>query len=270
MTTTAPIDALKDKHRHVWASGDYTQSARYIGPVGPALVARVGIRAGERLLDVATGTGLVAIPAARAGAEVTGLDLTPELLEIGRRRAAEEGVRVTFVEGDAEALPFADADFDRVLSTFGVQFAPRHEAAAAEIARVCAPGGALALCNWTPAGFIGRVLKTVGAALPKPPEGASPPPLWGDRAHVEALLGDGFELDFDTATADFTDASPEDFVDGFATWYGPLRAARAALEPAGRWEELRADLVALSASFNVEQGAMRAPSEYLVVTGRRR
>lgn len=270
MTTTTAFDELKGKHRRIWASGDYAQSARYIGPVGPDLVHRLSIAPGDRVLDVATGTGLAAIPAAHAGATVTGLDLTPELLDGARRRAAAEGVQATWVEGDAEALPFADATFDRVLSTFGIQFTPRHGHTASELARVCAPGGTLGLCNWTPAGFIGRVLKTVGGYMPAPPAGASPPPAWGDPEHVQELLGDAFELRFDTATADFTGASPEQFIDDFADWYGPLITARTALDPQGRWAALREELIALATAYDDDGDGLRAASEYLVVTGRRR
>lgn len=270
MSTVTDFHELKDKHRRVWASGDYSQSARYIGSVGADLVRRLSIAPGDRLLDVATGTGLAAIPAAHAGAAVTGLDLTPELLDSARRRAEAEGVQVTWVEGDAEALPFEDAAFAGVLSTFGVQFAPRHQHAAAQLARVCAAGGTLGLCNWTPTSFIGRVLKTVGGYMPAPPAGASPPPAWGDRAHVQELLGEAFELRFETASADFTGESPQQFVDFFASWYGPLISARMALDSQGRWQALREELIGLAAAFDAGTDEMRAPSEYLVVIGRRR
>jgi SAM-dependent methyltransferase len=175
------------------------------------------------------------------------------------------------VQGDAEALPFEDAAFHRVLSTFGIQFAPRHEHAAAELARVSAPGAILGLCNWTPASFIGQVLTTVGRRMPAPPPGASPPPAWGDRDHVRALLGDAFELSFDTATADFTGESAEQFIDFFATWYGPLITARTALGAQGRWDGLREELIELATALDVGgDGGLRARSEYLVVTGVKR
>jgi SAM-dependent methyltransferase len=270
MTAATDFHELKDTHRRVWAAGDYSQSARYIGAVGADLVRRLSIVPGDRLLDVATGTGLLAIPAAHAGATVTGLDLTPELLAGARRRAEAEGVQIMWVEGDAEALPFEDETFDLVASTFGVQFAPRHRHAAAEMARVCAPGATLGLCNWTPASFIGQVLKTVGAQMPAPPPGASPPPAWGDTGHVQELLGDTFELSFDTATADFTGESAGQFIDFFASWYGPLITARVALAAQGRWDALRAQLVELATAFDTGGDGLRARSEYLVVTGRRR
>ena len=218
MTTTIDFTEIKDRHRRLWAAGDYAQSKRYIGPVGPDIVRRLAIGAGDRVLDVA-GTGLAAIPAAQAGATVTGLDLTPELLDV---------------------------------------------------ARVTASGGTLGLCNWTPAGFIGQVLKTVGRHMPAPPPGASPPPAWGDRDHVQELLGDAFDLSFDTATADFTGESAQQFIDFFASWYGPLITARTALEAHGDWDALRAELIELATAFDIGAGALRAASEYLVVTGRRR
>lgn len=268
MTTVSDFEELKERHRRLWAAGDYAQSARYIGPVGPDLLRRLSIAPGDRVLDVATGTGLAAIPAAHAGADVTGLDLTPELLEVAKRRAEQESVRVTWVQGDAEALPFEDESFDCVLSTFGVQFAPRHGHTAEEMARVCVPGGTLALCNWTPNGFIGSVLKAVGRCMPAPPPGASSPALWGDREHVETLLGASFELRFDVASADFTGDSAPQFIDFFASWYGPLMTARVALGE--RWDALRAELVELATAFHAGGDGLCASSEYLVVIGRRR
>ena len=161
------------------------------------LLARVEISAGQDVLDVATGTGNVAIRAAAAGAQVVGLDLTPELFETARRRAEAHDVTVDWLEGDAEDLPFDDDRFDRVLSTFGVQFAPRHEIVAQELARVCRPGGLIGLVNWTPEGQIGELFKIMGRYMPAPPDYASPPPLWGSEEHVRGLFaGSGVELEF--------------------------------------------------------------------------
>jgi SAM-dependent methyltransferase len=270
MAVTTDFDVLKDKHRRIWASGDYSAVTGYIAHVGPDLVRRLGIGPGRRLLDVATGTGLVAIPAARAGADVTGLDLTPELLDRARAAAAHEGLNVTWVEGDAEALPFGDASFGCVTSTFGVQFAPRHDIAAGELVRVCGPDGLLGLCNWKPDSYTANLLTTVGRHMPPPPAGASPPPRWGDRAHVEELLGDAFELRFEAGFADFTSETAASFVDSFATIYGPLATARRTLEPAGRWAALREELVELTAAFDRGGDRLCARSEYLIVLGRRR
>src|ERR671910_2810696 len=199
----------------MWAAGEYARIAGLIED-DPRfrLVSGVGIGPGMTVLDVATGTGNVAIPAAAQGAQVTGLDLTPELFDRARERAAEAGVEVEWVEGDAEDLPFEDGRFDRVLSTFGIQFAPRHQVAASEALRVTRPGGTIGLVNWTPQGHIGRILKAVGSRLPKPPEYVSPPPLWGDEAHVRELFAPaGVELEFERATNPFVGfGSPEDWV----------------------------------------------------------
>ena len=172
---TAVAD-LKRAHRATWASGDYAAIAELIDEAPPRdLLAGIHIEPGQDVLDVATGTGNIAIKAAAAGAQVVGLDLTPELFETARRRAAEHDVAVDWVEGDAEDLPFEDDRFDRVLSTFGVQFAPRHEVVARELARVCRPGGRIGLVSWTPQGQIGELFKIMGRYLPAPPDYASPP-----------------------------------------------------------------------------------------------
>ena len=223
------------------------------------------------VLDIATGTGNVAIRAAQLGARVTGLDLTPELFGRARERAAAAGVEVEWVEGDAENLPFEDGRFDRVLSTFGIQFAPRHEAAAREAVRVTRAGGTIGLVNWTPQGHIGRVLKAVGSRLPKPPDYASPPPAWGDEAHVRGLFAATVvELEFERATNPFIGfGSPEDWVEFMETNYGPLLTAREKLAPDGRWDEVREELVALTASLDHgTSGALHVESEYLLTLGR--
>jgi SAM-dependent methyltransferase len=264
---------LKRAHRSTWASGDYGAVAeRLIDEVPPRhLLEQIGIEPGMEVLDIATGTGNVAIPAAQLGAKVTGLDLTPDLFDRGRERAAAAGVEIEWVEGDAEDLPFEDGRFDRVLSTFGIQFAPRHEVAAGEAIRVTRPGGAIGFVNWTPQGHIGRVLKTVGARLPKPPDYASPPPLWGDEAHVRGLLAPAAaELQLERATNPFLGfTSAEDWVDFMAANYGPLVNAREKLSPEGGWEELREDLVALTASLDQGSGdEFRIEAEYLLAIAR--
>jgi len=250
----AGIDDLKRAHRGTWASGSYaTVAERLIDDVPPRhLLDRVGIEPGTDVLDIATGTGNVAIKAARVGARVTGLDLTPELFGRGRQRAAEAGVEIEWVEGDAEALPFEDASFDRVLSTFGIQFAPRHEVAAREAVRVARPGATIGLIAWTPQSLLGQVLKTVGSRLPKPPEYASPPPLWGDEDHVHELFaGTGAELEFERAVNPIVDFdAAEDWVEFMAVNYGPLLKARERLSAEGTWADLREELVELTASFD--------------------
>jgi ubiquinone/menaquinone biosynthesis C-methylase UbiE len=175
------------------------------------------------------------------------------------------------VEGDAEALPFPAERFDTVLSVLGVQFAPRHEVTARELVRVTRPGGTIVVCSWTPAGFIGQVFRTMAPYLPKPPEGASPPPLWGDEPHVRALFaGTDVELEFEVHAATFHAESPAAFVDFMADRYGPVLKARERLSGSGRWEALRADLVALCERADIARDGFRARSEYVVAIGRRR
>jgi SAM-dependent methyltransferase len=268
--TAAPT--LIDRHRATWAAGDYAEVAeRLVMPLGRVAVEATGITAGDEVLDVATGTGNAAIPAAEAGARVTGLDLVPSLLDVARRRARTAGVEVGWVEGNAEELPFADASFDVVLSTLGVQFAPHHEQTAGELARVLRPGGRIGMCNWTPEGYIGRFFATLSPYMPAPPAGVSPPPRWGDPDHVTGLFeGTGVALAFSRRTVDFRDRSPESFIDFFATCYGPLVKARELLSADGRWEDLRRDLIMLSTLMDEgTEGAFRIPSEYVVVTGRK-
>jgi SAM-dependent methyltransferase len=237
-------------------------------PVGRAALEATELTPGTEVLDVAAGSGNPAMPAAQAGARVTALDLAPSLLEIGRRRAAEAGVDVEFVEGDAEALPYDDESFDVVISVVGVQFAPRHEVVARELARVVRPGGRIVLASWTPSGFIGQFLKTVAPRLPRPPEGASPPPLWGDEEHVRGLFaGAGVRFEFQRRHADFSYGSAPGFVDYMAYHYGPLLKARERLRQEGTWDELRRDLVALSERSNVAGDGFSAMSEYLLARG---
>jgi SAM-dependent methyltransferase len=273
-TTAGPagLGELKRSHRTTWASGDYaTVAERLIDDVPRRLLERVRIEPGMEVLDIAAGTGNASIRAAERGAHVTALDLTPELLDRGRERAAAAGVSIDWVEGDAEDLPFDDDRFDAVLSTFGIQFAPRHERAAAEAVRVTRRGGSIGFANWTPGGHIGQVLKAVGSRLPKPPGYASPPPRWGDEDHVRALL-DGAEVEFETRTNPFTGFdSPADWVDFMAYAYGPMVTARSKLEPDGGWTELRDELIALTAALDQGgPGAMRVDAEYLLVLARAR
>jgi SAM-dependent methyltransferase len=271
-TATAEIVQLKAAHRAAWASGDYPAVAEaFVRDIGRVAVARAALEPGTEVLDVAAGAGNAAIPAAEAGARVTALDLVPELLDTGRALAREAGVEIEWVEGDAEALPFADGRFDTVLSVLGVQFTPRHEVTAAEIVRVLRPGGRFVLACWTPAGFIGQMFKTMGPYLPAPPAGASPPPKYGDEEHVRGLFAHaGAELAFETGTATFHADSPAAFVAFMADHYGPVLKARERLTPDGRWAALEADLVALCERVNVAEDGFAVPSEYLITVGRTR
>jgi ubiquinone/menaquinone biosynthesis C-methylase UbiE len=260
------LRALKERHHATWAAGDYASVGRLIEDVAVAAVHAAGAIEGLDLLDVATGTGNAAILAAAGGAHVTGLDLTPELFITARERAAAIGVEVEWVEGDAEALPFADASFDRVLSTCGVQFAPRHGEVARELTRVLRPGGRLVLCNWTPDGMVGQMFGLFGAALPAPPAFASPPPLWGDEEHVRGLFAElPVRLHFERAVVRVPFPTPDAYVDHYAETYGPMIKARETLGPAG-WERLDADLRALVARFH---SAGMVEQEYVVVVGDR-
>lgn len=261
------LTEAKQRSRATWAAGDFDQIAGTIWDVGARLVDRLGLGPGERALDVAAGTGNAAIPAAKAGAEVVASDLTPELFEAGRRRAAEAGVELEWVEADAEALPFEDGSFDAVLSTFGHMFAPRHEVAAAEIARVLRPDGRVGLCCWTPEGRIGDFFKTIGSHTGPPPGVTVPPIAWGDPDHCTRMLADtGIERE--ETTMEFPDA--ETAVSFYERNFGPVVMARAALEPEGRWSALRDDLGDL-----FEQGSERTAdgiayeAEYLVILGRK-
>ena len=232
--------------------------------IGPRLVAHAGVTSENEVLDVACGTGNATIPAAALGAQVTGLDLVQGLLDVGIARA--EGLDIEWLEGDAEDLPFAAGRFDVVLSAIGIQFAPRHDVVAAELERVCRPGGTIALANWTPEGYIGRFFKTLSPYMPPLPDGASGPPLWGSDAHVTELF-DNVTWEFSRETVDFVNDSPAAFVDFMAAEYGPLVKAREATGE--RWADLRSDLIALSEAMNTDEDAFCVPSEYLVAVGRK-
>ncbi len=259
--------ALKRRHRAVWASGDYPTLAHdLIWTLGPALVAAAGVTAGQHVLDVAAGSGNVAIPAAATGATVVAGDLTPELFDAGRRAAREAGVDVDWRQADAEAMDLPDAAFDVVLSCVGVMFAPHHRAAADELVRVCRPGGRISLLSWTPSGFVGQLFATMKPFNPPPPAGVQPPPLWGDEAHVRELLGDRVtDVRARTATVEVTRfAATGDFRRYFASHYGPTLATyRAVADDAERVAALDAAIDALADRFT-DGGAMRW--EYLLLT----
>ncbi len=270
-TPTGP-SAIKLKHRAMWAFGDYDAVAtEVVGGLGPVLVDAAGVQPGHRVLDVAAGSGNAAIPAADRGARVTAADLTPELLDVGARRAARRGLHLRWIEADAEFLPFADGEFDTVLSCVGVMFAPFHQPVADELLRVTRPGGTIALINWTPEGFIGRMFATMKDFVPAPPPGARPGPLWGTEAHVRELLGDGVAR----LTAErrrlrvdrFADA--EQFRDFFKQFYGPTIAAyRGLADDPDRTAALDRALVDLARAAGADTGTMEW--EYLLVVAQRR
>jgi len=272
MSATVEIQTLKEAHRKTWASGDYKRIAELVTDVGERIVDRAGVSAGSEALDVAAGTGNASIPAARAGAHVIATDLTPELFDAGRQRARETGVEIEWMAADAEDLPFEDERFDYVLSSLGVQFAPRHEVVTAELVRVCRPGGIIALGNWAADGYIGRFWTIMGPYLPPPPDFVSPPAGWGRREHVKQLFAEyPVELTFESYTLDFEADSAATYIDTLADFYGPLLQARNKLTATGRWPELRDELIALSTELNqAGESGFRAPSEYLIVLARKR
>ena len=260
------VSAFKQGQKAMWTAGDYPDIALRIVTVGEYLAERAGAAPGLELLDVATGSGNVSIAAARRGAKVTALDLTPKLLEAQRARAAAEGLEINLIEGDAEELPFDADSFDRVTSCFGVMFAPRQKLAAEELVRVARPGGSIVVAAWTPDGFIGRNISTTATYMPVPPPELTPPVMWGDEQHVRGLFeGTGVELLFERRAVSFVGGSPEAWLAEDEQKLGPALMAKAALEPQGRWEDLRRDMLALYEEFNqAEDGSFRVDSAYLV------
>lgn len=269
--TAAPdLAAVKTRQQAAWSSGDYAVIGTTLQLVGELLAEACDLRCDERVLDVAAGNGNATLAAARRGAKVTSTDYVPALLERGAERARAERLEVQFQTADVEALPFGDASFDAVLSTFGVMFAPDHAKSAAEMARVCRPGGRIGLANWTPGSFIGRLFKVLGKHVP-PPAGVQPPSLWGTREHVAALFGErAAGIEFTEQIFNFRYRSPQHFVEVFRTWYGPVHKAFGAL-PAEGQAALERDIVALLEECNRGgAGSLVVPSEYaqIVVTRR--
>lgn len=265
-TPPASIDlaAVKGRQQIAWGSGDYARVGTTLQLVGEALCEAVDLRSNQRVLDVAAGNGNATLAAARRFAEVVSTDYVGSLLARGRERAEADRLPVTFQEADAENLPFADASFDVVLSTFGIMFTPNHERAASELMRVCRPGGRIGLANWTPEGFIGRLFKTIGKYVPPVP-GMKSPALWGTNAHLEALFGADAEIATEKKHFAFRYKSPQHWVELFRTYYGPVLKAFAAIEPPQR-EALEADLYALLDDVNVaKDGTLVAPGEYLEI-----
>jgi SAM-dependent methyltransferase len=270
--TVAAIDfpAIKARQQKTWASGDFSEVATTIVSAAERLVDEADLRAGWRVLDVATGSGNAAIAAARLGCSATGCDYVLELLERGRERARAERLEIDFVVGDAEELPFGDAAFDAVTSIYGAMFAPRQEQVAAEIIRVSRPGGTVALASWTPEGFLGAMFKTIGSHVPPPP-GVQSPMLWGTEARLEEIFGADVEWTaHNRRIFNFRYRSAEEFVDFFITYYGPTLKAFEAAGDDG--PALRTDLVELAREWNRlddDAGAIAIPGEYLESVGRR-
>jgi len=269
-TKTPDLAAVKQRQQQAWGSGDYHAVAARIAVVADRLVDAADLHAGWRVLDVATGSGNAAIAAARLGCTAVGVDYVPSLLERAGTRASAEGVSVELVEGDAEALPFADASFDAVTSVFGSMFAPDHERAAAELLRVTRPGGTIALASWTPDGFLGDFFRTMAAHVP-PPAGVRSPMLWGAESHVRGLFGDGIaSLEAVERTFTFRFRAADEFVSFFRTWYGPTLKAFESLD-AGPREALERDLVELATRHDrLRADAIAIPATYLETVATRR
>ena len=264
------FDQLKQRMRSTWMAGDFGQIARYAAKGAEEFVDRLSISPGLRVLDVACGTGNLAIPAARKHAQVTGVDIAPNLIEQARQRAAVEGLHATFEEGDAEQLPYPDAHFDIVMSMFGAMFAPRPDRVACELARVCRPGGTIAMANWTPEGFVGKTFSLTSRHV-APPEGLPAPVLWGSEKVVKERLAP-YASDTRTALRTVTfdyPAPPHQVVAFFRQYFGPTQAAFARLDPAGQ-AALAIDLETLWNEHNQGQsGRTLVSSEYLEVIATR-
>ena len=259
------LAALKTRQQGVWSSGDYAVVGTTLQIVGEQLCEALDIRAGQKVLDVAAGNGNVSLAAARRWCDVVSTDYVPALLGRARERAAAERLKIEFREADAEALPFRDASFDAVVSTFGVMFTPDQDKASAELIRVCRPGGKIGLANWTPEGFIGQIFKTIGKHLP-PPAGVKSPALWGTRARIDQMFeAQASSIKSETRHFVFRYQSPEHWLQIFKSYYGPMLKAFATVEPAAQ-TALTSDIMAQISRFNRSGDAgMVAPSEYLEI-----
>lgn len=265
-TTTEPaVTALKDQHRATWADGNYAAVAEHIIDAPAEAIANGVPFRGRDALDVATGTGNLALAAARAGARVSALDLVPDLLEIAKERARAENLDIAWTVGDAEALPYEDAQFDIVTSVFGVQFAPRAEVVASELRRVCRPDGRIALVNWTADGLIGRLFSVMGRYMPAPPAFVTPPPRWGDEAFLRELFA-GDEVQITRGSNAFRFPDLETYMTFFEENYGPTKRAKERLSGEGTWEDLRGELAELYTELNqATDGTLHIDSDFFRV-----
>jgi SAM-dependent methyltransferase len=270
MNASVDFSAIKQRQMNAWASGDYAVVGTTLQIVGEQLAEACDLRWDERVLDVAAGNGNATLAAARRGCRVTSTDYVPTLLGRAAERAAAEGLTVNFQTADAEELPFADGEFDVVLSTFGVMFTPHQERAAAELIRVCRPGGRIGLANWTPEGFIGQMFRVLGRHV-APPPGMASPSMWGTESRLRELFGeDASSIRTTTRTFNFRYRSVGHFIDVFSTWYGPVHKAFSALG-APQAQALERDLAALLNDLNHGgPSSLVVPSEYLEIVITRR
>jgi SAM-dependent methyltransferase len=271
MPRATPDQELKARHKAMWGSGDYPAMVEtFLLPLGPRLVDACNIGPNQRVLDVAAGTGNASLHAAERGAQVVASDLTPSLLEAGRKRAEAQGLQLEWVEADAEDLPFPDEDFDVVMSSIGAMFAPHHQDVADELVRVCKPGGTIGLLSWTPEGMLGALFRTMGPYAPPPPPGASPPPLWGSEDHLRELFGD--RVEFSTLERDALEITafekPLDYREHFKAFYGPTIATFNNARANGREEELDQAMADFCHEWNrgTEESA-RFEKQYLLAVG---
>ena len=264
------LEVIKEKQQKTWASGDYAVIGNQLVIMGERLCEAVDVHSGQKVLDVATGSGNTAISAARRYCDATGIDYVPELIEQAKERAGAERLEITFEVGDAENLPYPDASFDVVLSTVGVMFAPDQERTASELLRVCKPGGKIGLANWTPDGFIGNMFRTVGKHVPSPP-GIKPPPLWGTEERLRELFGEAVSsLHTTRHSYAFRSLSAEHFIESFRTYYGPVHKAFESLDAAVQ-DAFARDLEELIHNWNISgDETVVAPSDYLEVVAVRR
>jgi ubiquinone/menaquinone biosynthesis C-methylase UbiE len=265
--------ALKEKHRAMWASGDFPALATEVIPqLGPVLVAAAGIKPGDRVLDVGAGSGNASIPAAQLGAETVASDLTPELLDAGRRDAEARGIALEWKQADAESLPFEDNSFDVVISCLGVMFAPHHQPAADELIRVCRPGGTISVLSWTPEGFLGDMFAAMKPYAPPPPPGAQPAMLWGSEAHVRELFADrvsDVEARRENLRVEAFE-TPEAFRDFFKATYGPTISVYKNIgDDADKVQDLDAELAALGRRYDYGASSTVMDWEYLIFTARK-
>lgn len=265
VTQMPDLKAVKGRQQVTWSSGDYSRIGNILTITGELLCEAVNLRSGQRVLDVAAGSGNASLAAARRFADVTATDYVPALLDEARKRAEADGFPMTFEVADAEQLPYPDASFDAVLSTFGAMFAPDHDQVARELVRVCRPGGKIGMTNWTPEGFLGDFFRTMGKHVP-PPAGVRSPMLWGSEAHLLTIFGDGIaELTATRRMFVFRQHSPRGWIDFMRTFYGPTLKAFESLDSA-KQEALIADLEALIGSHNrADDGTMEIHAEYLEV-----
>jgi ubiquinone/menaquinone biosynthesis C-methylase UbiE len=265
VTAMPDLTAMKARQQVAWSSGDYGLIGMTLNIVGETLCEALDLRSGQTVLDVAAGNGNITLAAARRWCKVTSTDYVPDLLERGKTRAEADGLVIAFEKADAEDLPYVDNSFDAVVSTFGVMFTPNQDQAAAEMARVCKHGGKIGMANWTPAGFIGQLFKTLGKYLP-PPAGAKSPALWGTKARLDEMFGPvSSSISAEPRIFNFRYRSAEHFIDFFKTYYGPVLKAFGALD-AAKQKSLHGDMIALIESLNTaKDGTMVVPGEYLEV-----